>query len=166
MGRKKIIPLSRIEQTLIAPYLEGKTPEQAVFSPKTAMDERNAAKRANRKTKITPSQAARNTARTANPKQYKEFYNKDSYRTAVEYAVNKANKTLPADEQIPSWTPYQLRHAAATAMEEEKGLDEAQALLDHSSADTTKRYAHARLKKLMKLARNRQNPFDAEEGES
>jgi len=28
-------------------------------------------------------------------------------------------------------------------MEDEAGLDEAQALLDHSSAQTTKRYAHA-----------------------
>jgi integrase len=45
-------------------------------------------------------------------------------------------------------------------MELEEGLDEAQALLDHSSADMTKRYAHARLKKMKALARNRINPFD------
>ena len=48
--------------------------------------------------------------------------------------------------KIPHWTPYQLRHAAATAMEDEAGLDEAQALLDHSSAQTTKWHAHAGLK--------------------
>jgi len=45
-------------------------------------------------------------------------------------------------------------------MEDEAGLDEAQALLDHSSAQTTKRYAHARLKKLKELARNRRHPFE------
>jgi hypothetical protein len=33
-------------------------------------------------------------------------------------------------------------------MENESGLDEAQALLDHSSTETTKRYAHARFKKM------------------
>jgi integrase len=46
-------------------------------------------------------------------------------------------------------------------MEDEEGLDEAQALLDHSSAQTTKRYAHARLKKLKELALHRIDPFAA-----
>ena len=160
--RKKIVPLSKIEQDLLAPYLEGKTAEEAVFSPRTAMEERSAEKRANRKTKITPSQAARNAERALKPRQYKEFYNKDSYRVAVEYAINKGNKTLPEEEQIPHWTPYQMRHTAATVMEEKEGLDEAQALLDHSSANTTKRYAHGRLEKMKELARNRQNPFGSE----
>jgi integrase len=41
---------------------------------------------------------------------------------------------LPEDEQISHWTPYQLRHAAATAMEDESGLDESQVLLDSSSS--------------------------------
>ena len=76
--RKKVIPLGKPEQGLIVPYLEGKVAGQAVFSPRTAMEERNAEKRVNRKTKITPSQAARNAARAAKPHQYKEFYNKDS----------------------------------------------------------------------------------------
>ena len=67
---------------------------------------------------------------------------------------------LPEDEKIPHWTPYQLRHAAGTAMENEEGLDEAQALLDHASAQTTKRYTHARLKKMKELARKRRNPLE------
>ena len=36
---EKIIPLGEPEQKLLAPYLEGKTAKQAVFSPKTAMQE-------------------------------------------------------------------------------------------------------------------------------
>jgi len=157
--QKKVIPLGKPEQDLIAPYLVGKLPEQAVFSPKTAVGERKAVQKANRKTKIPPSQSARMEASAAKPARYKECYNKDSYRQAVKYAVRKANKMLPDDEQIPDWTPYQIRHTAATAMEQAEGLDEAQALLDHSSADMTKRYAHARLRKMKELARNRVNPF-------
>jgi integrase len=157
--RKKVIPLSKIEQELIAPYLENKNPDAAVFSPRTAIAERNAERRTNRKTKITPSQAARDAARAAKPSKYREFYNKGSYRLAVKYAIAKGNKVLPDDEKIPHWTPYQLRHSAATAMENESGLDEAQALLDHSSANTTKRYAHGRLQKLKELARNRKDVF-------
>ena len=54
--RKKVVPLSKIEQDLIAPYLEGKAAEEAVFSPKTAAEERHAEKRANRKTESRQSQ--------------------------------------------------------------------------------------------------------------
>ena len=152
-GRKKVIPLGKPEQELIAPYLVGKVAEKAVFSPETAAEERKAQKGASSKTKTTSSRAAK-------PREYKEFFDKDTYRKAVEYAINKGNKTLPESGKIPKWTPYQLRHQAATAMEQSAGLDEAQALLDHSSAETTKRYAHGRLEKLKELARNRVDLFD------
>ena len=102
---KIVFPLGKPEQELIAPYLKGKTAENAVFSPRTAMQERNAEKRANRKTKITPSQAAMDKARAAKPSRYSEFYNRDSYRQAVEHAITKGNKVLPDEEKIPHWTP-------------------------------------------------------------
>ena len=45
---KKVIPLGKPEQELIAPYLENKAAEQFVFNPGTAQTERNAEKQANR----------------------------------------------------------------------------------------------------------------------
>ncbi|MGL6194729.1 MAG: hypothetical protein ACRC2T_07905 [Thermoguttaceae bacterium] len=42
---KIVFHLGKPEQKLIAPYLEGKTSEQAVFSPRTAMGERNVMQR-------------------------------------------------------------------------------------------------------------------------
>jgi integrase len=163
--RKKVIPLGTQEQSLIAPYLEGKEAEMAVFSPRTAMQERNAEKRTNRKTKISPSQAARNEARATKPRRYREFYDKNSYRKAVEYAIEKGNRVLPESEQIPHWTPYQLRHQAATALEIAGNIEDSMVLLDHESVETTKRYAHGRLEKLKALARKRVNPFAADGGE-
>ncbi|MDR0327357.1 MAG: site-specific integrase [Planctomycetaceae bacterium] len=159
---KIVFPLGKPEQELLAPYLEGKTGVQAVFSPRTAQAERNAVKRANRKTKLTPLQMAREEARTAKPYRYSEFYNRFSYRQAIEHAINKGNKTLPESEQIPYWTPYRLRNSAATATEENIGLDEAQAQLGHKSANMTRRYSKAQLRIREKLARDRQqqNPFD------
>jgi integrase len=159
-------PLGKPEQELIAPYLEGKTPEAAIFSPRTAMAERNAEKRAKRKTKICPSQVARNAGRAAKPSRISEFYNRDSYRMAIRHAIAKGNKTLPEGEKIPHWFPYQLRHAAATALEEAHGLDEAQAQLGHRTANTTKRYSKAQLAQRETLARNRHNPFETESEES
>ena len=155
-------PLGLTEQELIAPYLKGKIADQAVFSPRTAMEERKAMRREGRQTKISPSQAARDKAKAAKPSRYAEFYNRHSYKQAIEYAINKANKTLPEGEKIPRWTPYQLRNSAATVTELEIGLDESQALLAHKTANMTRRYSKAQLRIREKLARERRNPFDTE----
>jgi len=123
------------------------------------MAERKAEQRSKRVSKLTPSQEARDKACEAQPSRYKEFYNKDSYRNAVLYAIDKANKTLPNEEKIPHWTPYQLRHSASSAMEVEEGIDEAQVLLGHTTPNTTARYNHRQLQKLKELARNRRDIF-------
>ena len=161
---KQPIPLGKPEQELVAPYLIGKKPSAAVFSPRTAMAEWHAERRKNRKTKVSPSQQERNLQRAKKPaeRQPGEFYDKNSYRVAIMNAIKKGNKILPVEQRIPHWTPYQLRHANATAVEKEAGLDTAQAVLRHTTANTTKRYAHGQLAIAEEVARNRQNPFDAD----
>jgi len=162
---EKSIPLGKPEQKLIAPYLVGKKPEAAIFSPRTAMEEWHAARRANRKTKVSPSQQARNQqrAKKPRPRQPGEFYNRNSYRVAILNAIKKGNKVLPEDQRIPHWSPYLLRNAAATAIELEHGLDEAQAQLGHTSANMTKRYSKAQLRQREKLAHSRVSPFEKPE---
>ena len=162
---KIVFPLGVPEQDLIAPYLIGKTPESAVFSPRTAQAERNAERKANRQTKISPSQAARDKTRAAKPSRYGEFYTPHAYRQAIEYAIAKGNRQLPEDEKIPHWFPYQLRHAAATDTELVHSDEDAQALLGHKHVNMTKRYIKAQLKRRERMARDRQNPFESE-GES
>jgi integrase len=110
---EKIVPLGKPEQELIAPYLIDKKPGSAVFSPRTAVQEMKEQRRAERKSKITPSQQERDKQRAMNPADnVGEFYDESSYRKAVEHAIKKANKTLPDGRKIPRWTPYQIRHAA------------------------------------------------------
>jgi integrase len=155
-------PLGKPEQELIAPYLVGKTPESAVFSPRTAQAERNAEKGANRKTKITPSQAVRNEERAAKPSRYGDFYSETGYRQAIGYAIAKGNRHLSEEQQIPHWYPYQLRHTAATDAENSYGDESAQALLGHRNVNMTKRYSKAQLTQREKLARDRHNPFEPE----
>jgi integrase len=168
VNRKKIIPLGKPEQELLAPYLEGKKPEAAVFSPREAMAEWHTERRANRKTKLSPSQQKREQQRAEKPaaRQPGEFYNRSGYRNAILNAIKKGNKVLPVDQQIPHWTPYMLRHSASSAMEVEVDFEASQLLLDHATPNTTARYNHRRLEKQKELARNRQNPFETEAGES
>jgi len=158
-GRKTVFPLAGHEQKLIEPYLIGKTAEEAVFSPRTAMKEHAAVRRANRTTKQTPSRLARAKAREAKPKQYSEFYNPDSYRKAINHAIAKVNRLLPENEKCPHWFPYLLRHTAITITSLENGKDAAQALAGHTSSKMTDNYDHSQLRKREALARNRVNPF-------
>jgi integrase len=91
----KTIPLGESAQNLIKPYLIGKKPGNAVFSPIQAMQERNAEKRANRKTKFSPSQKERDAKRAAKPTRISEFYDDSSLRQAIRHAIKKANRHLP-----------------------------------------------------------------------
>jgi hypothetical protein len=160
---KIVFPLGKPEQELIAPFLVDKASDAAVFSPRQAMNERAAEARANRKTKISPSQAAKEAERKAKPStRYNEFYNRCAYRLAIKYAIAKGNNVLPEDQQIPHWFPYQLRHAAATETELVHSDTDAQALLGHRTVNTTKRYSKAQLVKREILAQNRRNPFDTD----
>jgi len=137
---------------LIAPYLDGKQPEQAVFSPRQALLERNAERQPHRKSRADYTWVE-------NPK-YQEFYNKRSYHKAVTYAIEKANKTLPEGEKIPFWVPYSLRHSAGTAAERSGDWESAEVLLDHApGSNATARYVHQRFEKSKNLARNRHDPF-------
>jgi integrase len=157
---KKPIPLGKPEQELIAPYLVGKKPEQAVFSPRQAVQERAEQARARRKSKLTPSQRERDERRAEKPaRNVGEFYDRSSYRRAVQYAIAKGNRH---GVKIAHWTPYLLRKSAATAIELEHGLDQAQAQLGHTSANMTKRYSGAQLKQREHLALNRRNPFKSD----
>ena len=162
-GDEKVIPLGRPEQQLLAPYLKGKKPPAAVFSPQIAMEERHAEKKAKGKTKPTPSRLARDEARTANPKEYKEFYDKNSYYQAIKYAIEKANRHLQNGEKpIPAWYPYNLRHSAGTEVSRTEGKEKAQHLLVHASSQQTDTYDNSGLEVREELARRRVNPFEME----
>ena len=151
---KKVLPLGKPEQKLIAPYLEGKSPDNAVFSPIQAMKERNAEKRAKRKSKVTPSQEARGKSAGSIAKH--EFYTKDSYHKAVQYAIKKGRK---AGVEIPHWFPKLLRNFGATLIEESDGIEVARAQTGHTTIDMTRQYAKGDLKKRETLAKKRVNPF-------
>jgi integrase len=125
----------KAEQMLLRPFLEGKTAESAVFSPRTIRKAKNVG----------------------------AFYTPTSYRRAVRRAVERANREFISEgkKPIPMWFPYMLRHQAASAMDKIKGGGKlaAQALLDHTSPNMTKNYIHKRLADRIELANERVNPF-------
>ena len=98
-----------------------------------------------RKTPRWPSHVKRYAReRAERPRRsHRDTYDSTTLRQAVDRAVaaaNRARKALGLDP-VPRWTPYQLRHACATRLRKDYGLETVRALLSHSSASMTEVYA-------------------------
>ena len=152
----RIIPLGKPEQDIIAPRLVGKSDDDHVFSPKDAMREHYAERAAKRQSRVQPSQVKRKARNAKNPKRRdRDHYDKRSYLGAISRSIKNANKRLPVGEQIPHWTPYQLRHAGVTETILQAALEIARATAGHQSTAVTELYHHADVRIATELAAQR-----------
>lgn len=160
-GKERRIFIGPEGQAILRPYLD-RDAEAYCFSPAESEAQRNADKRANRKTPMTPSQAARQAK--PNPRRApKERYTKDSYVRAIVRAceigfdmpheLRKIRDDVPAAEREERkkraaewrakhcWSPNQLRHTRATRIREKYGIEAAATVLGHSDPRVTEIYA-------------------------
>jgi integrase len=145
-GRERLIFIGPRAQKVLRPYLS-EDEKAFCFSPAESEEKRKTSMRANRRSKVQPSQIDR---RKKHPKAKPgERYSKDAYCRAIQRGCDKA---FPAPEgqddeekavwrKDHRWSPNQLRHAAATAIRQRFGLEAAQVVLGHSRADVTQVYA-------------------------
>jgi integrase len=142
---ERIVAIGPRGQELLTPYLL--RPEDAYcFSP--ADSEKQRLEKASRERKTPLSCGNRvGTNRKTDPKRIiGEQYDSVSYRKAVRYATTAARKVIrenggDPDKQLPYWTPYQLRHTAATKVRKEMGYETAGATLGHTNMSATAIYA-------------------------
>jgi len=127
-GHARLVAIGRQAQEVLGPFL-GR--DGFLFSPALAVEIVNAEKRANRKTKVQPSQACRRKARPM--KVPGERYATEQYNRAVARACEAAG--------VGRWHPNQLRHSFATRVRKLHGLEAAQVVLGHRKADVTQVYA-------------------------
>lgn len=160
-GRDRLIFIGPKGQDILRPYLL-RDENAYCFIPAESEQQRNATRRENRQTPMTPSQARRRPKRR--PKRAPgDRYTTATYRRAIERAceiafeipkeLRRISGKLPSDErerlrkQAASWRrghcwhPNQLRHSAATRIRRQFGLEAAQVTLGHSQADVTQVYA-------------------------
>lgn len=133
----KAIP--KVAQELLLPFLKRK-PSEPLFSPQETRDHFNL--------KHTSGK------RRAPTKQYTTA----SYGKAIVYAIARAARCDPP-MIIPHWTPNQLRHAIATDVRAESGIEAAQAYLGHARPDTTLIYAEQTESALLAIAANIASPL-------
>jgi integrase len=155
-GHDRLILIGPRAQDLLRPYLDVE-PTAYCFSPAVSERKRNAVRRANRKTPMTPSQKARRP-KAKRRRAPSDRYDTRSYRRAIARACRKADRaahakdnTIPVEQVIvPAWSPNRLRHNRATELRRH-GLDLAKTILGHSKVETTLIYAEKDLENAKKL---------------
>jgi integrase len=131
--RERVVFLGPRAQALLKPYLTLQLTDY-LFSPARSEQARHAERRRQRRSPMTPSQAARQPkARRKVPP--RNHYDVASYRKAIRRACKKAG--------IPIWFPNQLRHTRGTEIRKRYGLEASQAVLGHSELGATQIYAEA-----------------------
>ena len=141
-GKERIISVGPQALAILKPYLDSHQPEDYLFSPREAMEQLRMEQRAKRVTSVQPSQRNR---RRAQPRRTPN----NCYRTAsYDRAINRACVAAG----IPFWGANRLRHTRGTEVRRVYGLEAAQALLGHSSADVTQIYAERNLSLADKVA--------------
>jgi integrase len=174
-GKPRVVAIGPRGQEIIKPFLQLDT-QAYLFSPWRARERQYAQLRANRKTKVQPSQQNR---RKRKPKRLPhDRYTTTSYAHAIKNGCDKAFP-LPAPlarqadethkewqarltpEQMAElaawrkehrWHPNQLRHSHATEVRRQFGLEAAQVALGHSQAQITQLYAERDLTLASKVA--------------
>jgi integrase len=118
LGKERIIPVDEAAQQALRPFLD-QVPhppaDEPLFSPARAMAERAAAKRASRRSKVPPSQAARaEAARERNPnRSASNSYDVNAYRLAIHYGVAAANAEAAKEAMLAVLRPVLARNVMA-----------------------------------------------------
>jgi integrase len=156
----RLILLGPKAQEILRPYLEIE-PAAYCFSPAKSESRRNALRRANRKSPMTPSQEARRP-KTQRLRAPSDRYDTHGYRRAIARACCLADRaarqreienghTVPPDRVfVLAWSPNRLRHNRATELRP-YGLDLAKTVLGHSKVETTLIYAEKDLQAAKEL---------------
>ncbi|HEX3151834.1 MAG TPA: site-specific integrase [Gemmataceae bacterium] len=140
-GRSRVIAIGPRAQEVLTPFLRIDMPDAYLFSPAADREERYVRMRACRKTKVQPSQVCR---RQVNPqRKTHDRFRPPAYAQRVAYAIERANQVRIEQNEAPiaHWHPHQLRHTHGTEVRRKFGLEAAQVVLGHASAQITQIYA-------------------------
>ncbi len=159
-GRTRLIFIGPKGQDILRPFLRTSVREY-LFQPIQSEDERRAMIHEARETPLSCGNKP-GSNRKRHPKWGpNERYSADTYRKAINYACRRAfrppdyikDSDLMTWHREHSWSPNQLRHAYATKVRRDFGLEASQVLLGHAQADVTQIYAERDQGKALQVAR-------------
>ena len=169
-NRARVIPIGPKAQAILLRYLAHDA-SMYCFRPCDSEAKRRAEAHKNRKTPVSYGNRPGSNRKRKPKWTAGKCYTTNSYRKAVHRACDKAfphpklgyilrskftdaeKKELREWQSEHHWSPNQLRHTAATEIRRDFGLEAAQIILGHSTADVTQVYAERDLAKGMEVAR-------------
>jgi len=143
-GRERIVFIGPKAQSILEPYLDRK-PDQHCFSPREATQIMREQRAEARTTPIGQGNRAGTNRKQSPKRKARDHYDTNSYRRAIHRGCTRAG--------LATWNPNQLRHSRGTDIRRDFGLEAAQVVLGHASADITQTYAERDLSKAMQVAR-------------
>ncbi len=142
-GRDRVVCFGPRSQDILLKYLV-RAAEEYCFQRRDSEAKRRAAQHAARQTPLSCGNRPGTNRKKKPKKKPQDHYTTGSYRRAIHYACKKAG--------VEQWSPNRLRHSAATEIRRKFGLEAAQIVLGHSTADVTQVYAERDLAKGIKVA--------------
>lgn len=141
--KKRMIAIGPQGQAILKPYLQ-RHAESYCFSAAESEERRRLKAQKNRKTPLSCGNT-RESNRVVDPKRtFSDYYSVSSYRHAIQRVCRRIG--------IEKWSPNQLRHSAATEIRKKFGLEAAQVVCGHQSADVTQIYAERDLELAVRVA--------------
>ncbi len=129
--RDRVVYFGPRAQAILRPLMPA-DPDAYVFSPRDAEAARNAGRRENRKSPMTPSQAIREPKGRAKAP-LRPHYTVGSYRQAIRRGCRRVG--------VPVWVPNQLRHSRLTEIRKLYGLEASRVCGGHREVGVTQIYA-------------------------
>lgn len=169
-GKERVIPVGPKAQAILLRYI-ARDSESPCFQPRDSEAKRRATATSARLTPLSCGNRTGTNRRRCPKKLPGDHYEVAAYRRAIANACDKAfpHPNLAAivatdlsPEQLSvlrkwrsdhRWAPNQLRHAAATEIRRQFGLEAAQVVLGHSQANVTQVYAERDLARGIEVAR-------------
>ena len=177
-GRERVIPIGPKGQDILRPYLL-REKETHCFNPMDSEKKRREELHASRSTPPSYGNRPGTNCKRKPKRSAGEQYTADSYRRAIHRACDFA---FPAPEPLcrrddeslgqwldrltvkqkadlekwqseHRWSPNRLRHSAGTEIRKRFGLEGAQVVLGHASANVTQVYAERDLQKAVEIMR-------------
>lgn len=162
-GRDRAIMVGPKAQEILTRYLL-RPADSFCFSPAETMAAHYEGRHAARKTPLNQGNRPGSNKKRFRKRPPSDYYTRSSYGHAVARGVKHLNaatverfkklgKAPTEADLVPRWSPNQLRHAAATEIRRQFGLEAAQVTLGHARADVTQVYAERDLELAREVAR-------------
>lgn len=162
-GAVRRIPLNIQALEIVGTFMHQRAPDAYLFSPRESWNWYRARRESTRKTKLRPSEQRRVEAKKAAVREkpadrFHDRYDHRSYRMAVQYAIRRARA---AGENVPDWSPYDVRHAVLTDVQYRCGAEESAALGGHSLT-VNRVYAHRQHERALAVVQGLKVVFEDE----